>query len=108
MPCEWLKGLCHCIFTGWERTANPRRREQTKVICDKIFGRNNSVTNIVWQKGISPDNILRLGSVRDYTLVYTTNKGWDKKFNQLGVNQSRLKNSENPDNDPVDLGLLQI
>jgi adenine-specific DNA-methyltransferase len=71
-----------------------------KVICDEIFGRRNFVTNIVWQKRTSPDNRLRLGSAQDYILVYTINEGGDKKFNQLDVNQSRLKDFKNPDNDP--------
>jgi adenine-specific DNA-methyltransferase len=72
----------------------------TKVICDEILGRNNFVTNIVWQKRTSPDNRLRLGSAQDYILVYTKNEGGDKKFNQLSVNQSRLNDFKNPDNDP--------
>jgi adenine-specific DNA-methyltransferase len=71
-----------------------------KVICDEIFGRNNFVTNIAWQKRTSPDNRLRLGTAQDYILVYTKNEGGDKKFNQLSVNQSRLNDFKNPDNDP--------
>jgi adenine-specific DNA-methyltransferase len=71
-----------------------------KVICDEIFGRKNFVTSIVWQKRTSPDNRLRLGSAQDYILVYTVNEGGDKNFNQLDINQSRLKDFKNPDNDP--------
>ncbi|MDR0529167.1 MAG: site-specific DNA-methyltransferase, partial [Zoogloeaceae bacterium] len=67
----------------------------TKVVCDEIFGRNNFITNIVWQKRTSPDNRLRLGSAQDYILVYTKKEGGDKKFNQ-----SRIKDFKNPDNDP--------
>jgi adenine-specific DNA-methyltransferase len=72
-----------------------------KVLCDEIFGRNNFVTHIVWQKRTSPDNRLRLGSAQDYILVYTKNEGGDKKFNQLEANQERIKDFKNPDNDPL-------
>jgi adenine-specific DNA-methyltransferase len=62
-----------------------------KIICDEIFGRNNFVTNIVWQKRTSPDNRLRLGNAQDYILVYVKNKGAEKDFKQLDVNQTGLK-----------------
>ncbi|MDR2921879.1 MAG: site-specific DNA-methyltransferase [Treponema sp.] len=71
-----------------------------KVICDEIFGRNNFVASVVWQKRTSPDNRLRLGSAQDYILVYGKNDGTDKDFNQLSVNEARLKDFKNPDNDP--------
>ena len=32
-----------------------------KVLCDEIFGRQNFVATVVWQKRTSPDNRLRLG-----------------------------------------------
>jgi len=71
-----------------------------KIICDEIFGRNNFVTNIVWQKRTSPDNRLKLGGAQDYILVYVKNKGVEKDFKQLNVNVNRLKDFKNPDNDP--------
>jgi adenine-specific DNA-methyltransferase len=71
-----------------------------KAISDEIFGRNNFVTSVVWQKRTSPDNRLKLGSAQDYILVYVKNNGADKNFNQLDVNETRLKDFKNPDNDP--------
>jgi len=72
----------------------------TRVICDEIMGRNNFVASVVWQKRTSPDNRLRLGNAHDYILVYVKNKGTEKYFNQLDVNNARLKDFKNPDNDP--------
>lgn len=70
-----------------------------KVICDEIFGRQNFVATVVWQKRTSPDNRLRLGDAHDYILVYQKCK--DKwLFNQIEVSEGRKKDFKNPDNDP--------
>lgn len=71
-----------------------------KIMMDELFGRNNFVANVVWQKRTSPDNRLRLGNAHDFIMVYTKTEGTDKDFNQLEVNQNRLSNFKNPDNDP--------
>ena len=70
-----------------------------KVMCDEIFGRQNFVATVVWQKRTSPDNRLRLGDAHDYILVYQKCK--DKwLFNQVPMSEERLKGFKNPDNDP--------
>ncbi len=70
-----------------------------KVLCDEIFGRQNFVANVVWQKRTSPDNRLRLGAAHDSILVYQRNK--DKvPLNQLPIGADRRKDFKNPDNDP--------
>ena len=70
-----------------------------KVICDEIFGRQNFVATVVWQKRTSPDNRLRLGDAHDYILVYQKLK--DKwRFKQVPLNAERAKGFKNPDNDP--------
>lgn len=71
-----------------------------KVLCDEIFGRNNFVANVVWQKRTSPDNRLRLGAAQDYILVYGKTPFIHKTFNQLEVSAKRRKDFKNPDNDP--------
>lgn len=52
-----------------------------KVLCDEIFGRQNFVTTVVWQKRTSPDNRLRLGGAHDFILVYTKEYGYHQRFN---------------------------
>lgn len=70
-----------------------------KVLCDEIFGRQNFVATICWQKRTSPDNRLRLGDAHEFILVYQKVK--DKwRFNQVPLNAGRVKGFKNPDNDP--------
>lgn len=71
-----------------------------KVLCDEVFGRNNFIGNVVWQKRTSPDNRLRLGAAQDHILVYGIKHDTHKSFNQLEVSESRKKAFKNPDDDP--------
>lgn len=71
-----------------------------KVLCDEVFGRQNFVTTVSWQKRTSPDNRLRLGGAHDFILVYVKSFGKDKGFNQLPINESRSNDYKNIDNDP--------
>lgn len=71
-----------------------------KVLCDEIFGRNNFISTIVWQKRTSPDNRVRLGDAQDFILVYAKNKDAAKKFNLLPINAKRASEYKNLDNDP--------
>lgn len=70
-----------------------------KVLCDELFGRQNFISNVVWQKRTSPDNRLLLGSAHDSILVYQKNKE-RLPFNQLPTSEERRKDFKNPDNDP--------
>ena len=72
-----------------------------KVLCDELFGRQNFIANVVWQKRTSPDNRLRLGAAHDNILVYKKNCFAAKEsFNQLSISAERTKDFKNPDNDP--------
>ena len=42
-----------------------------KVLCDEIFGRNNFVANVVWQKRIQPDMRATIGAGHDHVLVFS-------------------------------------
>ncbi|MGZ0135369.1 DNA methyltransferase [Priestia megaterium] len=47
-----------------------------KVLCDEVFGRNNFVNNIIWEKRYSPTNDSKwLSDSHDFILVYAKNKG---------------------------------
>lgn len=47
-----------------------------KVLCDEVFGRENFVANVVWQKKSSPQsNAVWLSDSHDHILVYAKNKG---------------------------------
>lgn len=46
-----------------------------KVLCDEIYGRNNFVSNIIWEKRYSPTNDSKwLSDSHDFILVYAKNK----------------------------------
>jgi adenine-specific DNA-methyltransferase len=70
-----------------------------KVMCDEIFGRENFVASIVWQKADSPRNSARQFSVdHDYILVFSRNPSWVP----LRLPRTEEANSiySNPDDDP--------
>lgn len=75
-------------------------------ICDEIFGGENFVANIVWQKKYSPQNDAKYFSdMHDHILCYAKNKkqndsdiGWERYLLPRTAEQNaRYKN---PDNDP--------
>ncbi len=71
-----------------------------KKICDEIFGENNFVNNIIWQKKYAASNDAKyLSDMHDFILVYTKNKElWRPN---LFPRPEELDNKySNPDNDP--------
>jgi adenine-specific DNA-methyltransferase len=70
-----------------------------KIMCDEIFGRENFVASIIWEKADSPRNSARQFSVdHDYILVYSRNPSW------VPLRLPRTEESDsiyaNPDDDP--------
>lgn len=45
-----------------------------KVLCDDVFGRENFVRNVLWQKRTSPDMRAVIGDGHDHILVFAKNK----------------------------------
>jgi len=73
---------------------------QLKLLCDSIFGENNFIANIVWQKRTSPDSRKKLSNGHEYILVYAKNaKDALAKFNLIDLDDKDRKNYKNPDND---------
>lgn len=71
-----------------------------KKMCDEIFGENNFLAQVVWERAYSPVNLKRnFSESHDYILVY----GKDTtKIESNGLKRSEEANSRysNPDNDP--------
>jgi adenine-specific DNA-methyltransferase len=71
-----------------------------KVMCDEIFGRNNFVANVIWQKKYAPANdAIWLSDSHDHVLVFAKNKQvWRPEL----LPRSEKSNAayKNPDNDP--------
>lgn len=71
-----------------------------KVLCDEMFGRENFVANIIWQKKFAPQNDAKYFSDNhDHILVYAKNKEvW--KPNLLPRSEKTIARYKNPDDDP--------
>ena len=71
-----------------------------KVLMDEVFGRENFVGNIAWQKRISPDGRINLGDAFDHILVYAR-PATRAAFSALEKTKKQREKFKNPDNDPM-------
>jgi len=71
-----------------------------KVICDEVFGRQNFVSNVIWEKSFSPQNDAKwLSDSHDHILVYAKKKeNW--RPHMLPRTEAMDNRYKNPDNDP--------
>lgn len=69
------------------------------IICDEIFGANNFIETLVWQKRTSPDARKKLSNGHEYILIYAKNTQIDS-FNLLDIEGKDAEKFKNPDNDP--------
>ena len=70
-----------------------------KALCDEIFGRNNFISNVVWQKKFSPQNDARwISDNHDHILIYAKNKDFFE-INLLPRTDEMNDRFKNPDND---------
>lgn len=72
-----------------------------KVLCDDVFGRENFVRNVLWQKRTSPDMRAVIGDGHDHILVFAKNKEvFKESANKLPKTERQKTVFKNPDNDP--------
>lgn len=72
-----------------------------KTICDEIFGRQNFVSNIAWQKTYSPRNDSKgIPYETDSILVYSKKQPWIPR--KLARTTEMDERHGNPDGDPVE------
>jgi adenine-specific DNA-methyltransferase len=75
-----------------------------KVLCDEIFGRENFVRNVIWQKRTSPDMRAVIGDGHDHVIVFSKNKEiFKQSVNKLTKTETQRAAFKNPDNDPKGL-----
>lgn len=74
--------------------------ENLRKLCDEIFGENNFVAAVIWQKVFAPKNTAKWFSEdHDYILVYAKNKAeWQPQM--LPQTEEMRSRYKNPDNDP--------
>ena len=71
-----------------------------KVLCDEVFGRENFVANVIWQKKFSPQNDAKwFSDSHDHIIVYAKNKEQWQPF-LLPRTSEMDERYKNPDNDP--------
>ncbi len=71
-----------------------------KVMADEIFGRNNFVGNVVWQKAYTANQTaIHLSNTHDHVLVYARNS-IDLSIANLTRSDEQIAKFSNPDNDP--------
>ena len=71
-----------------------------KVIMDEVFGRNNFVANVVWQKAYGPrSNAFLISDSHEHIIVYGKKKD-NLKFDLLERSQEQTGKYRNLDNDP--------
>lgn len=83
-------------------TIDDNEAHYLKVLCDEIFGRNNFIANVIWQKKYAPANDAKwLSDSHDHVLVYSRSKEiWRPNKLSRSNDSKNLKNYKNPDNDP--------
>ena len=72
-----------------------------KVLCDEVFGRNNFISNVVWEKVYTPKSNGRgLSPDHDHLLVYSKSNLWlESGWNPVPRNETQEGRFKNPDND---------
>ena len=72
-----------------------------KVLMDEIFGRNNFIDEVIWQRAYAPINLKKtLSRCHDILLVYAKNLNEKFELNKLPRSAEQNKDYKNPDNDP--------
>lgn len=72
-----------------------------KVMCDEVFGRNNFVDEVIWQRSYAPINLKKtLSRSHDTILVYAKNLSSSFSLNKLPRSEDANNRYKNPDNDP--------
>ena len=76
-----------------------REAHYLKVLCDEIFGRQNYLTTVTWQRKYSVSNNFKgIATICDYILVFS--KSLNFKNNLLPRTEESAARYANPDNDP--------
>ncbi|WP_047866597.1 site-specific DNA-methyltransferase [Rubrobacter aplysinae] len=81
-------------------TMDDNEAHYAKVLMDEIFGRDNFIASVIWQKVFSPKNTAKYFSDdHDYVLVYAKNaEVW--RPNLIPRSEAADERYKNPDNDP--------
>jgi adenine-specific DNA-methyltransferase len=80
-------------------TIDDNEAHYLKILCDETFGRNNFISNIVWQKSYAPrSNAHLISSSHDQVISFAKSK-LAVQFNLLERSDKQTAKYRNPDND---------
>jgi adenine-specific DNA-methyltransferase len=72
-----------------------------RVLCDELFGRENFVTTIIWEKRKSRENRRVFSFKHDYVLVFAKHRpSFEALRNPIPISQEVMDRYRNPDQDP--------
>ena len=76
-------------------------QENLKKLCDEVFGAQNFVAQMVWQKRTSPDARKIISAGHEYVLTYVKRiENGREVLNPLPFDTADYERYKNPDNDP--------
>lgn len=82
-------------------TIDDNESHYLKVVCDEVFGRQNYITSIAWEKDKGRRSDATFSISHDYILIYAKNPViWSKTRNLLERTKEQIQRYRNPDNDP--------
>jgi adenine-specific DNA-methyltransferase len=82
-------------------TIDDNEAHYLKVLCDEIFGRQNFISNIVWQKQYSRENRTAIGDAHEHIILYAKEaEKFKSARNKLPLGDKQKKVYGNPNNDP--------
>lgn len=74
--------------------------DNLKKLCNEVFGEENFVAQLIWERAFSPKNDAKyVSNSHDYILMYARNIS-DFKIGQLNRSEEAESRYKNPDNDP--------
>ncbi|MDP2957935.1 MAG: DNA methyltransferase [Longimicrobiales bacterium] len=72
-----------------------------RVLMDELFGRDNFVATIIWQKTYTRENRTDMSTSHEYVLVFSANRPmWRARRNLLPPSNEQIARYSNPDDDP--------
>ena len=105
----WLTFIKNRLEAAWDLLADDGtiwisiddyETHYLKVLADTIFGRENFLNEVIWQRAYAPVNLKKTFSrSHDTILVYAQNNSSEKELNKLPRDEEANSRYKNPDND---------
>ena len=105
----WLTFIKNRLEAAWDLLADDGtiwisiddyETHYLKVLADTIFGRENFLNEVIWQRAYAPVNLKKTFSrSHDTILVYAKNNSSEKELNKLPRDEEANSRYKNPDND---------